>query len=89
MLPISSGKADAARSAAQAASRPEQSKSDWVPSAQVVREFGISRRTLHRWLKNTILGFPDAIVVNHRLYFSRDELEAWKIAIAVKTGASD
>jgi excisionase family DNA binding protein len=73
----SGGKADAAR-----ASKFEQC--EWIPTPQLARELGVSRRTLGRWLRDGALGFPRPHCVNRRLYFERHAIEAWKTATAVK-----
>jgi predicted DNA-binding transcriptional regulator AlpA len=77
-LPIpSGGRADAARAVAF------QGRS-WVPAPELAAELGISRRTIARWLRDVALGFPRPKVVNHRLYFERSAIEAWKTAVAIK-----
>jgi predicted DNA-binding transcriptional regulator AlpA len=83
MLPIpSSGKADAEFAARKASAKFPQSP--WVPSTQLAAELGVCRRTLTRWLHDAGLGFPRPKIVNHRLYFERSEVEAWKTAVAIK-----
>jgi predicted DNA-binding transcriptional regulator AlpA len=79
MLPIpSGGQADAARSALAFEQR------SWIPAPQLAAEFGVSRRTLTRWLHKIPLGFPRPKIVNHRLYFERSEIDRWKRVTAVK-----
>jgi predicted DNA-binding transcriptional regulator AlpA len=56
----------------------------WIPAPQLAAELGVSRRTLTRWLLDVALGFPRPKIVNHRLYFERSSVEAWKAATAVK-----
>ena len=51
-----------------------------VPAPQLAGEFGITRRTLARWLNDPELGFPRATRIKGRLYFSRSTVEAWKAA---------
>jgi excisionase family DNA binding protein len=78
-MPIpSGGKADAARATAAFEQR------SWIPATELAAELGVSRRTLARWLRDIALGFPRPKIVNHRLYFSRGDVEAWKAATAVK-----
>jgi predicted DNA-binding transcriptional regulator AlpA len=80
ILPIpSGGRADSARAAGAFEQR------SWVPATELAAELGISRRTLARWLLDVALGFPRPKIVNHRLYFERSSVEAWKTATAVKT----
>jgi excisionase family DNA binding protein len=79
IFPIpSGGRADSERAAAAFEQR------SWVPATELAAELGVSRRTLARWLRDIALAFPRPKIVNHRLYFSRDEVEAWKAATAVK-----
>jgi predicted DNA-binding transcriptional regulator AlpA len=56
----------------------------WIPAPQLAAELGVSRRTLARWILDLALEFPRPKIVNHRLYFSRGDVEAWKAATAVK-----
>jgi predicted DNA-binding transcriptional regulator AlpA len=78
-MPIpSGGAADAVRAAAAFEQR------SWIPAPELAAELGISRRTLARWLREIALGFPRPKIVNHRLYFERGEVDAWKTATAVK-----
>jgi predicted DNA-binding transcriptional regulator AlpA len=56
----------------------------WIPAPQLAAELGVSRRTIGRWLLDVALGFPRPKIVNHRLYFERNSIEAWKAATAVK-----
>lgn len=49
-----------------------------VPAPSVAKEFGITRRTLGRWMKNPALKFPRPTEINNRLFFARRQLEAWK-----------
>jgi excisionase family DNA binding protein len=74
----SGGRADSARAAVAFEQRP------WVPATELAAELGVSRRTLARWLRDVALGFPRPRCVNHRLYFERGAVEAWKAATAVK-----
>jgi predicted DNA-binding transcriptional regulator AlpA len=74
----SGGRADAARAAVAFEQR------SWIPATELADELGISRRTLARWILDLALEFPRPKIVNHRLYFSRGDVEAWKAATAVK-----
>jgi hypothetical protein len=56
----------------------------WVPATDLAAELGTTRRTLARWLLDERLAFPRPHCVNHRLYFERGAVEAWKAATAVK-----
>jgi predicted DNA-binding transcriptional regulator AlpA len=72
----SGGRADAARAAVEQRS--------WIPATQLAAELGVSRRTITRWLLDVALEFPRPKIVNRRLYFERNSIEAWKAATAVK-----
>lgn len=50
-----------------------------IPTSRVADQFGVSQRTLYRWLDDTALAFPKAIKIKTRLYFRLGEIEAWKI----------
>jgi predicted DNA-binding transcriptional regulator AlpA len=56
----------------------------WISAPQLAAELGVSRRTIGRWLLDLALEFPRPKIVNHRLYFERGAVEAWKTATAVK-----
>jgi hypothetical protein len=71
----SSGAADAALAAAAGTKT-------WVSAPALARELGISRKSPGRWMKRAAHGFPRPIILNHRLFFERDAIEAWKRAIA-------
>jgi hypothetical protein len=49
-----------------------------IPLPAVAREFGRTRRTLGRWLKDPALGFPPIVKINGRGYVYRSALETWK-----------
>jgi hypothetical protein len=59
-----------------------------VPATLVAREFSITRRTLSRWIVDVRLGFPRPTEINGRLYFSRFDLESWKILRARKAAGA-
>jgi hypothetical protein len=82
LLPTSGGRADPAR-AAVAHGHPS-----WIPAPRLAIELGISRRTLKRWGLTPKLEFPRPTVVNHRLYYDRAAIEAWKIAAAIKAAGA-
>lgn len=53
-----------------------------IPTSALARELGVNRRTILRW--TTAARFPKPRVFNRRLYFQRDEIEAWKANVPVK-----
>jgi hypothetical protein len=79
---LSGGRADAARAAGAFEQR------SWIPATELAAELGVSRRTLARWLLDVALVFPRPKIVNHRLYFERSSVEAWKAATAVKAAGA-
>jgi predicted DNA-binding transcriptional regulator AlpA len=56
----------------------------WIPAPALAREIGIHRRTLARWIGADDGSFPKPKIINHRLYFQRHEIEAWKAGVQVK-----
>ena len=48
-----------------------------LPISQLCRRYGISARTVDRWLGNQQLGFPRPMVVNRRHYWEEAALPAW------------
>jgi hypothetical protein len=53
-----------------------------LPARQVWTRFGVTDRTLDRWLANSALNFPRPLVINRRRYFLLDEIEEWERAQA-------
>jgi predicted DNA-binding transcriptional regulator AlpA len=47
----------------------------WVTGPALRKMLGISAMTLWRWRRAG--GFPSAKLINGRLYFASDEIEAW------------
>ena len=66
---------------ALASSPPEQ----LAPAPKVAEQFGITRRTLSRWIIDPALLFPRPVEINKRLYFKQHEIDAWKISRAVRS----
>jgi hypothetical protein len=78
----------AAAAQARPAAPRETNGTQWVSAPRLAAELGISRRTLARWLLHAELGFPAPKIVNHRLYFERSGVDAWKTLTAVKTAGA-
>ena len=55
-----------------------------VPARHVWGRYGITSRTLCRWLQRIELGFPKPLVVNARRYWRLSEIEAWERACAAE-----
>jgi hypothetical protein len=70
--------------AGQAVAHAAATSQVWVPAPRFAQELGVCRRTVNRWLQ-TVPNFPRPRVVNHRLYFERSAIEAWKLSAAIKS----
>jgi len=49
-----------------------------LPTRLVQRRYGVSDRTLDRWLKKDGLSFPAPLVINGRRYWRLSDLQAWE-----------
>ena len=49
-----------------------------TPAHKVADQFGVTRRTLSRWIVDPELDFPQPFAINKRLYFRQREVDAWK-----------
>jgi predicted DNA-binding transcriptional regulator AlpA len=49
-----------------------------LPAPQVAEEFGVTKRTITRWLTSDEMGFPRPLKINHRMYFISGEIAAWR-----------
>jgi len=52
----------------------------YEPATETAKHFGVSRKTLGKWLKDEALGFPQGIVVNGHIYIDIAQREAWEAA---------
>lgn len=50
----------------------------YLPAKQVCERYGITDRTLDRWLADPVMEFPRPMVVNNRRYFPELELTRWE-----------
>jgi len=50
----------------------------YLTAPQVRERYNISDMSLHRWLHNADLNFPQPMIVNRRRYFRLDELVSWE-----------
>ena len=55
------------------------SQSNRLPTVQVAKRFGVSLRTIERWLDSETLNFPRPITINRRRYWVEAEIEVWEI----------
>jgi hypothetical protein len=51
---------------------------EYLPARALRTRYGISAMTLHRWLRNPDLGFPQPIIINARRYWRVEALRAWE-----------
>jgi predicted DNA-binding transcriptional regulator AlpA len=58
----------------------ENEPANLIPKPALAREFGVSSRTVSRWMADPSLSFPRPIRLRNRLYFARLALEEWKTA---------
>jgi predicted DNA-binding transcriptional regulator AlpA len=56
-----------------------------LPARMVWTRFGVTDRTLDRWLSDADLKFPRPMLIKTRRYFFLDEIEEWERARARKT----
>ena len=57
-----------------------------LTSVGVCERFGVTRRTLSRWLLSNNMNFPKPLMINGRLYFALAEIEVWERACAARAG---
>lgn len=53
-------------------------KGEYLPARAVLTRYDISAMTLHRWIRNPLLGFPRPMIINGRRYWSIEALLAWE-----------
>jgi predicted DNA-binding transcriptional regulator AlpA len=54
------------------------SSDNLLPARKVWERYGVTDRTLDRWLAREELQFPRPVVVNRRRYFRDKDLVAWE-----------
>ena len=72
-----------------ASAAPPPSPAQITPAPKVADQFGITRRTLSRWIIDPELDFPQAVEINKRLYFKQAEIDAWKLQRARRAPARE
>lgn len=50
-----------------------------LPKRAVAVRYGVSTRTIERWVDDEELGFAQPIVINGRQYFDEDHLEEFEV----------
>ena len=61
------------------------SKDVFVSTRKLVERYGVSDRTIDRWLASEALEFPQPILINKRRYWRLSDIEAWEQAQARRT----
>ena len=59
-----------------------------LPSNEILNRYGITRRTLGRWMADPDLGFPKPLTLNGRHYFDLAEVESYEKRAAVQIAAA-
>ena len=49
-----------------------------MTGADLMARYSISDMTLHRWIRNKDLNFPQPLVINRRRFFNSEEIQAWE-----------
>ena len=49
-----------------------------LPTTKVARRYGVTPRSIERWEADEQLGFPKALRINTRKYWSLGDLEIWE-----------
>jgi hypothetical protein len=60
-------------------------KGPLLPSRAVWTRFGVTDRTLDRWIAAPKLNFPRPTVIRKRRYWYLHELEAWELECRLKS----
>jgi hypothetical protein len=50
----------------------------YLPARKVWQRYGVTDRTLDRWIEDPKVEFPKPLVINGRRYFSDPELVVWE-----------
>jgi hypothetical protein len=66
---------------------PSASETKFLASGAICARYGVSRRTLARWMVNPPAGFPQSILIQGRHLWEVAKLEAWERSLA-RTAAS-
>jgi len=68
--------------------QPRNPKRQILPASSVWTRYGVSNRTIDRWLACPKLAFPRPIVINRRRYWDEAELNDWERRRATTPTAS-
>jgi predicted DNA-binding transcriptional regulator AlpA len=50
----------------------------YLPARQVWERYGVTSMSLHRWVQNPEMGFPQPIYIGRNRYWDESELTAWE-----------
>jgi predicted DNA-binding transcriptional regulator AlpA len=53
-------------------------QAQYLSGKKVAARYGVSAMTRYRWEHNAKLGFPQALIINNRKFWSVTDLEAWE-----------
>ena len=68
--------------------KPVQTPDQLVAKSAIANEFGVSSRTISRWMSDASVGFPKPVDIRGLLYFSRSSIEEWKRNASRKSAVS-
>jgi predicted DNA-binding transcriptional regulator AlpA len=57
-----------------------------LPISAVAARYGVTNRSIDRWMRSDTLNFPVPIYINSRKYWSVSDLETWERELATKRG---
>lgn len=65
----------------------EQTRKTFLTGPQVQARYSVTKMTIHRWLADTRMGFPQPRKINNRNYFDEAELNAFDASLERKGAA--
>jgi predicted DNA-binding transcriptional regulator AlpA len=57
-----------------------------LPTRRVCERYHVTDRTVDRWIRDEVLGFPQPVIINKRRYFRERHLLDWERDRAKKNG---
>ena len=64
----------------------KEDKGPLIPAKKLEGRYGVSIRTVTRWLTDDRMKFPRPVVINRRRYFRETELVEWERSRATRAG---
>jgi predicted DNA-binding transcriptional regulator AlpA len=55
-----------------------------LPISAVATRYGVTNRSIDRWMRSDTLNFPVPIYINSHKYWSVSDLETWERELATK-----